>query len=61
MGGLGRPLSTGRAEDPLREAEDALKALRAAPDAEGQRRAADALEAALRKLRGKTPTTGAKP
>jgi hypothetical protein len=49
------PLS-GYGGPPLREAEDALKALRSAPDAVGQRRAA-----ALRKPKGKKPATGAKP
>lgn len=39
--------------DPLTQAEEALKALRAAPDTEAQRKAADALEKALRSLRGK--------
>jgi RNA polymerase sigma factor (sigma-70 family) len=37
--------------DPLQEAESALKALREARDAEAQRKAADALEQALKKLR----------
>jgi hypothetical protein len=40
-----------RKSDPLHEAEAALKALREARDTEGQRKAADALEQALRKLR----------
>jgi RNA polymerase sigma factor (sigma-70 family) len=39
--------------DPLTQAEKALKALRAAPDPESQRKAANALEKALRSLRGK--------
>jgi hypothetical protein len=37
--------------DPLQEAESALKALREARDAEAQRKAADALEQELKKLR----------
>jgi hypothetical protein len=37
--------------DPLQEAEAALKALREAGDTEAQRKAADALEKALKKLR----------
>jgi hypothetical protein len=62
MGGRGgTPPSTGAAPDPLREAEDALKALREARDAEGQRRAADALEAALRMLRGQRKPVGEQP
>jgi RNA polymerase sigma factor (sigma-70 family) len=38
--------------DPLQEAEAALKALREAPNQESQRRAAEALDKALQKLRG---------
>jgi hypothetical protein len=37
--------------DPLHEAESALKTLREARDTEAQRKAADALEKALQKLR----------
>jgi hypothetical protein len=37
--------------DPVEEAEGALKQLREARDAEGQRRAADALEKALERLK----------
>jgi hypothetical protein len=37
--------------DAAKEAESALKALREAPDKEGQRRAAEALDKALKKLR----------
>jgi hypothetical protein len=37
--------------DPLHEAEAALKALREARDTESQRKAADALDKALKKLR----------
>ena len=37
--------------DPLHEAESALKTLREARDAEAQRKAADALDKALQKLR----------
>jgi RNA polymerase sigma factor (sigma-70 family) len=40
-----------RKSDPLQEAEAALKALREARDTESQRKAADALEKALQKLR----------
>jgi hypothetical protein len=40
-----------RKSDPLQEAEAALKALREARDAEAQRKATDALEKALKKLR----------
>src|SRR5262249_13183356 len=36
--------------------EEALKALKAAPDREGQRRAEEALEQALRRLKAKKPT-----
>jgi hypothetical protein len=39
--------------DPLQEAEAALKTLREARDTEAQRKAADALEKALQKLREK--------
>jgi RNA polymerase sigma factor (sigma-70 family) len=39
--------------DPLTQAEEALKALKAATETEAQRKAADALEKALRSLRGK--------
>jgi RNA polymerase sigma factor (sigma-70 family) len=48
-----RPASSGRpaAADPLREVEDALKALRKADDEDARRRATDALEKALKKLR----------
>src|SRR5262249_38419922 len=65
-GGLGGPGRDGfgghpPSADPFREAEEALRALRSAPDAEGQRRAADALEAALRKLKGRKSPTGARP
>ena len=37
--------------DPLQEAEAALKALRESRDTEAQRKAADALDKALQKLR----------
>jgi len=46
--GAGTP---GRTTDPVQEAESALKALREARDEEGKRRATDALERALEKLK----------
>jgi RNA polymerase sigma factor (sigma-70 family) len=48
-----RPVSPGRpaGADVLRDAEDALKALREADDEDARRRATDALEKALKKLR----------
>jgi hypothetical protein len=44
------PAAGGNA-DPVKEAEAALKQLRQARDAEGQRRATDALEKALEKIK----------
>jgi hypothetical protein len=56
MAGVGRgspPLNLIVASsEAMKEAENALKALREARDTEGQRRAADALERAVRKLKG---------
>jgi hypothetical protein len=46
------------AADPVKQAEDALKALREARDPETQRRAADALERALQKFRGQRKPAG---
>jgi RNA polymerase sigma factor (sigma-70 family) len=48
---LNELLSRQTKSDPLQQAEAALKALREAPDAEARRKAADALEKALKKLR----------
>jgi hypothetical protein len=48
----------GQPVDALKQAEDALKALREARDPEAQRHAADALEQALQRMRSKKPTTG---
>jgi hypothetical protein len=47
---LGSPPTAGTS-DPVKEAEAAVKALREAKDKEGQRRAAEALEKAMKKLR----------
>jgi hypothetical protein len=44
--------------DPVKQAEDALKALREARDPEAQRRATDALGRALQKLRGQMKPAG---
>jgi hypothetical protein len=61
MGGAGdmnrTPTGTGapgRNADPVQEAESALKALREAKDQEGRRRATEALEKALEKLKQQT-------
>jgi RNA polymerase sigma factor (sigma-70 family) len=48
----------GKPPDRLREAEDALKALRSAPDAETRRKAEDALQKALERMRLKKHSTG---
>jgi hypothetical protein len=45
-----------KAPDPVQEAEAALKALREARDPEAKRRAAEALEKAVKKLRGQNDT-----
>jgi hypothetical protein len=47
----GQPGAGAPTSDPLREAEAALKRLREARDAEGQRQAVEALEQALEKLK----------
>jgi RNA polymerase sigma factor (sigma-70 family) len=46
-------LPTGEAPDPVRQAEEALRQLRRAPDAAARERAADALERAVRRLRAR--------
>jgi RNA polymerase sigma factor (sigma-70 family) len=57
FGGIGAEPGTGGSplardtSDPVKEAEAAVKALREAKDKEGQRRAADALDKAMKKLR----------
>jgi RNA polymerase sigma factor (sigma-70 family) len=51
-GGMMRPGGAGRAPDALGQAEAALKALRQARDPEARRRATDALERAVKRLRG---------
>jgi hypothetical protein len=56
-GGMKRP---GGAPDPVGQAEAALKALREARDPEARRRATDALERAVRQLRGQ-PGPGTAP
>jgi RNA polymerase sigma factor (sigma-70 family) len=48
-------LQTGTAPDPVKEAEAAVKALREAKDKDGQRRAIEALEKALEKLKQPKP------
>jgi RNA polymerase sigma factor (sigma-70 family) len=48
------------ADDPLREAETALKAMRQANDAESRRKAADSLDKALKKLRDQMKKTDGK-
>jgi hypothetical protein len=47
----GEEPSTGGAPDPVQEAESAIKALREAKDKDGQRRATEALEKAMKQLR----------
>jgi hypothetical protein len=51
-GGMG-PMRSGRGDtlDAVKEAETAIKQLREAKDKDSQRRAADALEKAMKKLR----------
>ncbi len=56
--GLGTGAAPMENTDPVEEAEAALKELREARDAEGQRRATDALEKALNKLKQKTRPAG---
>jgi hypothetical protein len=49
-GGAGAPPARTES-DPVKEAEAAVKALREAKDKEGQRKAAEALDKAMKKLR----------
>jgi hypothetical protein len=49
-----------RADDPLAQAEAALRAIREASDTEARRRAADALEKALKRLKEREQPNGAR-